>query len=550
MNRILLRWALPTFLLLHAAIAGAQQKDWVLLKDKPNGSCAMPGQIYSPEIWQQKQAHGRVFEVTDAPVEQQYIAAIAEIADSLGYASRWMNAQAVWTHSPEQRAKLRALPFVAGILPMSSEPMRPASLRAEAEGKIDTAKIKLTAQDLKLLERQKAFFGDTAAQRHELTGKGVRIAVLDIGFKNVNIHPAFAHIRARGGIIKTYDFVRRREDVYYTGFHGTNVLSCIAGKTPDGKDIGLAPDAEFLLAKTERLLTELKSEEDNWIAAVEWAEQNGAQLVSSSLGYTKQRYFTEDMDGHTSMIARAANMAARKGMLVINSAGNDGTNDWRVICTPADGDSVLAVGGINPYTGYHSDFSSYGPGYPNKLKPNVCAVGTAFMASPKAYTKSDGTSYSCPLVTGYAACMIQARPDLRGALLLKEVEKAGHIYPYFDYAHGYGVPQLAAIVPNHDTARLSALSIDTSGTESIFIRVDSAEYVRAAAQFNNRGKTLLYVHQADANNFLLNYKVYEFTGPGTLEIPEDEIKPGTRRLRFSYGGIMREISLNEAPRGE
>jgi serine protease AprX len=217
------------------------------------------------------------------------------------------------------------------------------------------------------------------------------------------------------------------------------VLSCVAGRI-EGIQIGLAIDAEFLLARTETW-TEFFSEEEQWLAAAEWADKNGAHIINSSLGYTYHRYFPEQMNGKKSLVSRAANMAARKGILVVNSAGNEGDGKWKIIGTPADADSVLSIGGISPWTGFHTGFSSFGPTSDKRMKPNVTAYGHVIGAGPGGLSQTQGTSFSGPLTAGFAACAKQARPNMTNMQLFKEIEKSADLYPYFDYAHGYGVPQ-------------------------------------------------------------------------------------------------------------
>ncbi|MBA3283506.1 MAG: S8 family serine peptidase, partial [Nitrosopumilus sp.] len=173
----------------------------------------------------------------------------------------------------------------------------------------------------------------------------------------------------------------------------------------------------------------------------EWADKNGADIISSSLGYTLPRYETKDMNGRTSIATQAAEMAASKGILVINSAGNEGNKNWEVIGSPADADNVLAIGAIDPYNDAHINFSSFGPTADGKLKPNVSSLGQAIVANKNGYQTQFGTSFSCPLVAGFAACAWQSNPEWTRAEIFTEIEKSGHLYPYYDYAHGYGIPQ-------------------------------------------------------------------------------------------------------------
>ena len=233
----------------------------------------------------------------------------------------------------------------------------------------------------------------------------------------------------------THDFLKNQESVYHGGSHGGEVLSCLAGRLPDGTCLGLAPGAAFLLARTEQMFRERYAEEEAWLAAAEWADRNGADIINSSLGYTTGRYFPEQMNGRTSLVARAAELAVRKGILVVNAAGNDGDDDeWRTVGTPADGDSVLAAGGLDPDTYLHSDFSSYGPAAGRRLKPNLAAFGTVLAAGPGGYERIEGTSFSSPLLAGFAACAWQHERGLTVMQLFARLQLAGDLYPYYDYA--------------------------------------------------------------------------------------------------------------------
>jgi len=295
--------------------------------------------------------------------------------------------------------------------------------------------------DTWLQEKQLSIMQGDLFRQAGITGKGVRIAIFDGGFPNVDVLPCFKQVRDNNRIIKTWDFTRKKENVYGFSSHGTSVMCCIAGVDTSGKPFGLATDAEFLLARTE-VNSEPFSEEENWIAALEWADQNGADIVNSSLGYTFNRYFPYQMDGKTSFVSRGAAKAASKGILVVNAAGNEGDKEnWKIIGAPADADSILSVGGVDPENGLHISFSSYGPTVDGRLKPNVCAAGKAYAYGRKSPGVIYGTSFASPITAGFAACAKQTRPGIKAMDLLQEIQLSGHLYPYFDYAHGYGIPQ-------------------------------------------------------------------------------------------------------------
>jgi serine protease AprX len=368
---------------------------------------------------------------TDFPVNENYISLVRSIADSVSNSSRWLNGIAIYASS-EEAEKIKQLPCVAEVEIM----LRSSQSTVEKEEQL----YGFTRNELALLKFQTARMRGERFKEKKLDGTGIRIALFDAGFPGVDHHPAFEHLRRNKKIIATYDFVKKKEDVYAHNAHGAMTLSCITGMA-DSINSGLATGAEILLARTEMAIRENISEEENWLAAAEWADKHGANIISSSLGYTNKRYFHTEMDGKTSLVARAANMAASKGMLVVNAAGNEGSSPWRFVDTPGDADSVLTVGGTDPYTDAHIYFSSYGPTIDGRMKPNVSSLGHVVAANAYGWSEAEGTSFSTPLVAGFAACVWQQHRDWSNMRLFHEIEKSSHLYPYFDYAHGYGIPQ-------------------------------------------------------------------------------------------------------------
>ena len=465
--------------------APAAERYWVTLRDK-NGVAFNPARYFAPEARaRRRRQHLPPFEATDLPVRPDYVAAIAARVDTVALVSRWFNAVSCRA-TPAQAASLRALPGVASVQRWPARAAEVAKVAAEAAGleaagaatstpvgEVATAnasfqltshpgnqvprspspqdpKETISANDYLLARRQVAHLDGPALRAAGLQGQGLRIAVFDVGFRGLPTHPAFAELVNSKRIVATHDFLRNRDDVFVGGSHGTEVMGCLAGRLPAGSGgtpgpaLGLAPEAEYLLARTEQLHRERYAEEEAWLAAVEWADRLGADVINSSLAYTEQRYFPEQMDGRHSLIARAANMAARKGLLVVSAAGNDGDDDWVRIGTPADADSVLAIGGLDPETGLHVDFSSYGPTADRRRKPNLAAFGVVLTTTPGGrYERLEGTSFSAPLVAGLAAALWQRQRQLTAMQLFELLEQAGELYPYFDYAHGYGRPRLA-----------------------------------------------------------------------------------------------------------
>lgn len=435
---------------------------WVLLRDK-NGVRFDPTCYFTPAARARRtRQHLPAFDATDLPVRADYLAAITARADTVTLVSRWFNAVACRA-TAGQAAALRRLPGVRAVeewplhtaaaaswppkspSPHQAGPQVPKSLLTKSPSSQVPGPI--SANDYLLARRQTAHLAGPALRAAGLEGQGLRIAVFDVGFRGLKEHPAFRELVAGQRIVATHDFLKNCADVFRSGSHGTEVMGCLAGRLPAGSDgrpgpaLGLAPAATYLLARTEQLHRERYAEEEAWLAAAEWADRLGADIINSSLAYTEQRYFPEHMDGHRSLIARAANLAARKGLLVVSAAGNDGDNDWVRIGTPADADSVLAIGGLDPETGLHVDFSSFGPTADRRPKPNLAAFGIVLTTTPEGYERLEGTSFSAPLVAGLAACLWQQHRQLTAMQVFQRLEQSAELYPYFDYAHGYGRPR-------------------------------------------------------------------------------------------------------------
>lgn len=440
---------------------GYAQSYWVYFTDKKQ--CTFDPYTYlDPKAIERRIINEvNLYDSTDFPVNASYIETVGKIADSTGFASRWFNALEI-DATAEQAATIASLPFVRSVEPMTSYAI-PASYNDDPL--FDSILSPFLKQ---LLEWQTLRMGGPRFKEAGLNGKGVRIAVFDGGYPTLLNNSAFRYLVWGNRIIKTWDFVGNKEDVYGYNPHGILVLSCLTG-VYDGQEMGLASGAEYLLARTE-VASEPYREEKNWLAALEWADRNGAQIINSSVGYTYHRYFREEMDGKTSLIARAANMAARKGILVVNCAGNEALSKWGTLCTPGDADSVLTVGGIDPVTGIHMAFSSYGPTNDKRMKPNVCAFADVVTFGPKGVQNVQGTSFSCPLVCGFAACVLQANPTIKCMDLFRMIEASGDLYPYFDYAHGYGVPQASRILDTLTTTAPTFAFVQSKDNVTVVLR--------------------------------------------------------------------------------
>jgi serine protease AprX len=423
-----------SFQTLAAQGLGTTERYFVFFNDK-DVSCS-PNDDFHPKALERRAKSGIAFpQFSDFPARDEYVMAVSNLVEKSRHTLRWFNALSVEA-TDAQIALVQNLPFVADVRPF--EDLQVELAAEETDWQLDKGADDSLQYHL-LFQHQRKAIGMDKVEQAGLSGKGVLIAVFDAGFSGVDAHVAFAHLREKGQIKATKDFVGGGESVYGHSGHGTAVLSCIAGIYEDQR-LGAAVDAHFLLARTERNLREVKSEEDNWLAAMEWADQQGADIISSSLGYGKPRYHYEDMNGKKTLVSQAAAMAVRKGILVVNSAGNEGSGKFHYVSAPGDADSVLTVGGSYPMLSLRMPFSSFGPNYRGVIKPEISAPGYVLAANKKGeYKPIGGTSFACPLISGMAACLMQQFPDANNLEIRKRIIEAGHTFPYFDYALGHGV---------------------------------------------------------------------------------------------------------------
>ncbi|MFP4023716.1 MAG: S8 family serine peptidase [Thiohalospira sp.] len=418
----------------------------IFFTDKKNSeySVSQPEEYLSPRAITRRLKQNIDITESDLPVNKIYLDSLNKLGLKIINTSKWLNTAVVYTDDTALMDTINNLNFVKKSQKTGCSPKKKKSKNSDCPAKAFQQQGDSTF-DYGYGTTQISMLNGHVLHRNGNLGQDMVIAVLDAGFYNVDIFPAFDSLWSNHQILGTYDFVDGDKEVFDASSHGMKVLSVMGANIP-GKLIGTAPKAGYWLLRSEQTASEYSIEEDNWIAAAEFADSVGADIINSSLGYFEfddplLNYTYNDMDGNTAFITKAADIAASKGMLVVVSAGNQGDDPWKYITAPADGDSVLTVGSVNQYAEY-TYFSSIGPTVDGRIKPNVAAMGyqTAIQGIDGSITASNGTSFSAPLISGLAACLWQYYPELNNIEILRKIEESAHKYSSPDNYTGYGIP--------------------------------------------------------------------------------------------------------------
>jgi hypothetical protein len=472
-------------------------------------------------------------DIRDVPVSKEYTSIIESQGFTLHCTSKWMNSALYKTTSQADPGKLNSLPFVRAVKIVKSS--------SKGSGYIDKSDPTVSLAALPPYDMTVTMVNGYPLHNSGYNGKGILIAVLDAGFTNAGQISSLNGLRARKGIKDTYDFVLKNNNIYGYNSHGTNVLSVLAGKL-EGEIEGTAQDADYLLLRTEDAGSEYPCEEDFWAAGAEYADSTGADIITSSLGYNNfddaaMNYQLSDLDGNTAFITRVADIAASKGILVVNSAGNERSKPWKQIMFPADGDSVLAVGAVDGNR-IIAGFSSAGPSFYRRIKPDVSALGVYVPVQSSVATteRASGTSFSCPLIAGMSACLMQAVPQALNYEIIKALRASSDRYNVPDSLYGYGIPDmklalslLQDIYVKKPENLIVASPNPTTGSFELVFRsppeVFSIEIVSADGKIISRsnysgyaGRTLLNDELSNKEQGLYFIRVITETGTTVLKI--------------------------------
>ncbi|MCF8373498.1 MAG: S8 family serine peptidase [Bacteroidales bacterium] len=429
----------------------APDKYWVQFTDKTNTpySLSNPSDFLSTRAIQRRQAQGIPYSENDLPVDPAYVAAIENLGVQVLTRSKWFNAVSIYTTDPNALIQIQALSFVQATQKVARmKSYKDDGVNLYREFDFNQTSAPLSLYDYGAGTNQIEMLNGQVLHDNGYTGQGKVIAVVDAGFLNVDILPIFQHLWDNKQILGVRDFVTGDSTVFEDFQHGMNVLSVMGGYLP-GQLIGTAPGASYWLLRSEDVGSEYVIEEDNWVVAAEFADSVGADIINSSLGYTifdisAQNHSYADMDGNTARATIGADIAASKGILVVNSAGNSGNSAWHYIGAPADGDSVLSIGAVDEF-GDYAPFSSTGPTSDGRIKPNVVAQGAlAAIQNPNGNISfGNGTSFSSPIIAGMAACLWQAHPGMTNMQLLEAIQQSGSQSMNPDSLLGYGIPNFA-----------------------------------------------------------------------------------------------------------
>jgi hypothetical protein len=499
-------------------------KFWIQLKDKEGSLYSLdnPSEFLSQRAIDRRLRYQIPIRENDLPVSQVYLDSLQQQDINILYSSKWMNAVVIETTDSNMADVLSAYPFVMDIELLYWTPR----LKSAAD------KFKESFSDEPLPSDHQV----EMLNGHELHDQGYRgedmiIAVIDGGFNNADSITGFQSLWQNGQVHGIRNFVDPSANFFWSinGSHGTKVLSIMGGYLP-GEFGGAALQAGYWLIQTEDERTEFRIEEANWLAGAELADSAGADVINSSLGYSDrftvstQNYTYSDMDGKTTLVTRAATLAASKGMLVVTSAGNSGRpgDPWEYIIAPSDGDSILGVAAVDADR-VRASFSSRGPSHDGRIKPDVAAQGqaTVYIRSNGSVGVGNGTSFSSPVTAALATCLWQKHRDVTNYEIIKAIRRTASQYHSPDSLLGYGIPDLYLadlllsaskstadrlhVFPNPATKYINLWFPDTDEAGNYFeiIDVTGRKMQEGRIYSNNQNQAEIFVELLPAGTYII-----------------------------------------------
>ena len=428
----MLKWLIITLTSISSLVFSQTEFHYLVqFKFKSNGDLSHPEEFLSEKAILKKDQFNILLDSTDLPINTDYLDSLNRFQLTIETKSKWHNCVVTSSNNSEVRDSITNLSIVDTVYLIGER-----NLSKTTVDKFNYDESAEYIQSLNLVD----------AHNKNYTGKGVDIAVIDAGFKNVNYADPYDHLFNEGRVKGTFNFVNNSAISYSAHSHGSNVVSFIGAKT-DSFYVGTAPDANFYFLITEDINQENQIEEFHLIEALEYCDSAGVDVVNISLGYydfDDNRFSRNqsDFSGNTTLLNKACNLGWTKGLFIVASSGNSGNTEWGVTTTPGNADSVLTVGSVNIDLN-KSGFSSTGnPHYLNSQKPNVVAVGEAVnsLNSSGNVSPTGGTSFSAPQIAGLVACLKEAFPQKNNWQLKQAIEKSAHQHNSPDSLIGFGIP--------------------------------------------------------------------------------------------------------------
>lgn len=500
------------------------QKYWVKFKNKSGTpyNIGNPSAYLSVKSISRRAMHGIGIDSTDLPVTPSYVTQVDAVSGvTILSRSKWMNGVVVLVTNTVALTTINSFSFVQSSLPVTKYKVNYPVIE---KGQINTAQSNQSKmQNMPGYKyggalNQAQMIGADCMHNAGYRGQGVTISVMDAGFTNVNSDKIFDSLFMQGRMKGVYDFVDNDYGVYTEHTHGAMVLSTMAACYPDSI-IGTAPKADYWLFRTEDGASETPSEEYNWIRAVEYADSLGTDVTTTSLGYTQFDNSAYDhtyaqLNGKTSLMSKAATMATRKGILVLNAAGNEGgcgtpsPTCWYYISVPADADSIITVGAVDASKNKAS-FSSFGPTSDGRIKPDLSSQGQGAYVCFGGCFPGNGTSFATPILAGASACLLQAKPFASPMLLLQAMKASATNSASPNNGIGWGVPNmcvartgtLLSVLEKGNAEALNISVFPNPFSNSLTVRFNEIYPVKPCVIIKDvLGKTVLVKHQDSQQN--------------------------------------------------
>lgn len=447
MKRIYVVILMLAFFDLNAQVA--PDKYWVQFTDK-NGTpynIDNPKEFLSDRAIQRRYDYDIAFDEYDLPVNPSYVEAVENTGAVILHPSKWLNGVTIETYDKSVLMAIEKLPFVEKTRILEDEPLK----QMLKEKSFDNEQL----FDIDDTNLHRDYYGYAYNHINQLNGiglhdmgyrgEGMIIGVCDGGFICADSHEAFASAFEEGRVLSVRDYLYKGGNVFSESAHGTSCWGLMAGDVPD-KYVGTAPDASYVLCRTEDVNRENVIEEYNWVSAAEFLDSLGVDVISTSLAYiffddAEMDHDYQDLDGKTAVITIGAEIAASRGILCINAAGNDGANAFPYIGAPADGENVLTVGAVGS-DGNRAYFSSIGPTYDGRIKPDVMAFGhgATIAVGWDNYNDGSGTSFACPVLAGMATCLWQANKHHPASAIRDVLRQNANNSSNPNNEYGYGIP--------------------------------------------------------------------------------------------------------------